>query len=52
MPFGIEIALLGQTFMQHPQATHSRILTIAFLFVMMELLLFFVQYTGKEICVQ
>ena len=34
MPWGMVIAFLGQTFIQHPQATHSRILTDAFLFAM------------------
>ena len=33
MPRGIEIAALGQTFMQHPQATHSFVLIMAFLFI-------------------
>lgn len=38
MPRGTEIAFLGQTLTQHPQATHSRVLTTAFLFVMITLL--------------
>ena len=32
---------LGQTFMQHQQATHSRALTTAFLFAMIKLLFVF-----------
>ena len=34
MPSGMEMALRGQTLIQHPQATHSLILTTAFLFLM------------------
>ena len=34
MPFKIVIAFRGQTLMQHPQATHSWMLTTAFLFAM------------------
>jgi hypothetical protein len=41
MPLGMDIAPLGQIFMQHPQATHSRMFTIAFLFAIMNFLLFF-----------
>jgi hypothetical protein len=48
MPWGTVIAFRGQTFMQHPQATHSRILTDAFLFAMVKLLLFFLYYTGRK----
>lgn len=44
----MEIALLGQTFMQHPQATHSEMLTTAFLFIIIHLLLRFLQYTRKN----
>lgn len=44
-PLGMETAFLGQTFMQHPQATHSRRLTTAFLLIMTYLLFLFIQYT-------
>lgn len=46
MPFGTVIALLGQTLTQHPQATHSRALIVAFLFGINNLLLLMSECTG------
>jgi hypothetical protein len=59
MPFGMVIAFRGQTFIQHPQATQSWILTTAFFLVMIKLLLlfyrlretvFFIVYRQKVFC--
>jgi phosphoglycerol transferase MdoB-like AlkP superfamily enzyme len=47
-PFGTVIALLGQTFMQHPQATHSFVLTTAFLLAMIKLLCIFLPVYRKK----
>lgn len=51
MPFGTVMAFLGQTFMQQPQATHSRMLTEAFRFAMIISFLFFYSGIILEICV-
>lgn len=48
MPLGMDSAPLGQTFMQHPQATHCRMSMLAFLFAIMSFLLFFTSIAERE----
>ena len=51
MPFGMVIAFLGQTFIQHPQATHDRISTLAFRFDMVNRLSYLVMPPSGDMSV-
>lgn len=46
---GIVIASRGQTFMQQPQATHAFVITVAFLFIVQNRLLFVSVYKKKVV---